>query len=269
MSNDSSNQVLPESAKTPVSKSNIPSVPWNPWWAAIFIVVLYYFSKFFGVIVISIYPWLKHWSLAQANDWISTSIMAQFTYVLIVEAVMLGSIYIFLKKFKSNFNLIGLRKPRWRDLGLGLLLAPLYYGLFVAAVAIVSRIFHSLDINQAQNIGFNGVHNIAQLAVTFISLVVLAPLVEEIMVRGFLYSSFRKAMPKVAAMLVTSLIFAAAHLPEGGAAGPLYIAAVDTFILSLVLVYLREKTGSLWASITLHALKNGVAFLALYVINTH
>jgi len=56
-------------------------------------------------------------------------------------------------------------------------------------------------------------------------------------------------------------------LPEGGAAGPLYIAALDTFILSLVLIYLREKTGSLWASITLHAVKNGVAFMALFVLH--
>lgn len=269
MSNDSSNQILLEQDKLPVAKSNIPSVPWNPWWAVVFIIVLYYFSQYFGAVVVSLYPWINHWSLTQANDWISSSILAQFIYVLIVESVMLGSIYVFLKKFKSSFRLIGFKKPRWRDLGLGLLMAPLYYGLFVAAVSIVGRIFHSFDINQTQNIGFSGAHNAAQLLVTFISLVILAPLVEEIMVRGFLYSSFRKAMPKIAAMLVTSLIFAAAHLPEGGAAGPLYIAALDTFILGLVLVYLREKTGSLWASITLHAVKNGVAFLALFIINTH
>ena len=58
-----------------------------------------------------------------------------------------------------------------------------------------------------------------------------------------------------------------AHLPEGGAAGPLYIAAIDTFILSLFLIYLREKTGSLWSSMTLHATKNGVAFMVLYVLH--
>jgi hypothetical protein len=102
---------------------------------------------------------------------------------------------------------------------------------------------------------------------TFISLVVLPPIVEEIMVRGFLYSTLKKAMPTVAAVLLTSAIFASAHLPEGGAAGPLYIAALDTFVLSLVLIYLREKTGSLWASITLHAAKNGVAFTVLFVLH--
>ena len=42
---------------------------------------------------------------------------------------------------------------------------------------------------------------------------------------------------------------------------------LDTFILSLVLIYLREKTGGLWASITLHAFKNGVAFVALFALH--
>jgi membrane protease YdiL (CAAX protease family) len=53
---------------------------------------------------------------------------------------------------------------------------------------------------------------------------------------------------------------------EGGAAGPLWIGAVDTFTLSLVLVSLREITGNLWAGISLHAAKNGIAFILLFVI---
>jgi hypothetical protein len=87
------------------------------------------------------------------------------------------------------------------------------------------------------------------------------------MVRGFLYSSLKKALPVVWAVVLTSGIFAIAHLSGGGATGPLYIAALDTFVLSLVLIYLREKTGGLWASITLHAIKNGIAFMALFVFH--
>jgi membrane protease YdiL (CAAX protease family) len=49
--------------------------------------------------------------------------------------------------------------------------------------------------------------------------------------------------------------------------GLLYIAGLDTFILSLFLIYLREKTDGLWASMALHALKNGVAFVALFVLH--
>jgi membrane protease YdiL (CAAX protease family) len=87
------------------------------------------------------------------------------------------------------------------------------------------------------------------------------------MMRGLLYSSLRKAMPVVTAGVVTSALFAIAHLPEGGSGGPLYIAALDTFVLGLVLVYLRQKTDGLWASMSLHALKNGIAFIALFLVH--
>lgn len=269
MSNDSSKAEISEAELPLEPKSKILTVPWNPWIAVVFIVFVYYFSQFFGGVMINIYPWLKGWSSSQTNVWLNQSILAQFIYVLIAESFMLAAIFVFLKLFKTNFKLIGLVKPKLRDLGLGLLSAPLYYAIFVIAVFIISHFVHGLDINQVQNIGFNGVVTNGQMILTFVSLVILPPLVEEIMVRGFLYSSLKKAMPKVAAVVVTSLIFASAHLPEGGAAGPLYIAALDTFILSLVLIYLRERTGSLWASITLHGVKNGVAFIALFLLSTH
>ncbi|HVX57224.1 MAG TPA: CPBP family intramembrane glutamic endopeptidase, partial [Candidatus Saccharimonadales bacterium] len=115
----------------------------------------------------------------------------------------------------------------------------------------------------------NDVQGALPMTLTFISLVVLPPLAEEIMVRGFLYSSLKKALPTIWAVLITSGLFAAAHLPEGGASGPLYIGAIDTFVLSLVLIYLREQTGNLWASITLHACKNGFAFVTLFVLHVH
>jgi membrane protease YdiL (CAAX protease family) len=144
---------------------------------------------------------------------------------------------------------------------------PFYFVLYLLSVGLISHFVPGLNVNQQQQIGFNNVHGAAPLVMTFISLVVLPPLAEEIMVRGFLYSSLKKALPTASAVIVTSALFASAHLPEGGAAGPLYIAALDTFVLSLVLIYLREKTGSLWASITLHAIKNGIAFVALFVFS--
>src|SRR5205807_2021597 len=128
-----------------------------------------------------------------------------------------------------------------------------YFAIYLVAVGVLTKLIPSLNVDQQQDIGFTSVHGAAQLILTGISLVILPPLTEEIMVRGFLYSSLKKGMPTIAAVIVTSAVFASAHLPEGGAAGPLYIAAIDTFILSLVLIYLREKTNSLWAGIALHA----------------
>ncbi|MEJ0073120.1 MAG: CPBP family glutamic-type intramembrane protease [Candidatus Saccharibacteria bacterium] len=43
------------------------------------------------------------------------------------------------------------------------------------------------------------------------------------------------------------------------------MGAIDTFTLSVVLCYIREKTGTLWSGVLIHALKNGIAFLSLYI----
>jgi membrane protease YdiL (CAAX protease family) len=132
-------------------------------------------------------------------------------------------------------------------------------------VAILTSLIPSLNINQKQEIGFNSVHGAIPLILTFISLVIIPPLAEEIATRGFLYSGLRKWLPRLVAALAVSILFGAAHLPEGNS-GPLWIGGVDMFTLSLVLVFLREKTGNLWAGITLHALKNGIAFVSLFLI---
>jgi membrane protease YdiL (CAAX protease family) len=252
-----------------IADKKIEVVPWRPVLGVLFVISIYYFSQIFGGIVVSIYPWAKHWSNDRASSWLNSSTYAQFIYVVLAEAFTIGAIYLFLKNYHKTFGLIGLIKPRLKDVGYGLLAVPLYYLLYILTVGIVSYFVPSLNINQHQEVGFSNVHGIIQLSLTFMSLVILPPLAEEIMVRGFLYSSLRKGLPQLAAVIMTSLIFASAHLPEGGSSGPLYIAALDTFVLSLVLIYLRQRTGGLWAGITLHGFKNAVAFLSIFVLSVH
>lgn len=226
---------------------------------------VFYAAQIASALLVSIYPWTHHWTEVQSRAWLSNSINAQFVYFLIAETLTVVAIVYFLKRYKLGLDAIGLKKPKWSDPLYGLSAVPLYLVSYFISVALLLHFVPSLNINQVQQIGFDGASGWLPLTLTFISLVILPPITEEIMVRGFLYSTLKKVMPTIGAVLVTSAIFAAAHLPEGGASGPLYIAAVDTFILSLVLIYLREITGSLWAGITLHAIKNGYAFILLFV----
>jgi membrane protease YdiL (CAAX protease family) len=268
MSNDSSKR--PDKTAKPQAKfATVPLVPWNPWLALVFAAILFYFAQIASAIFISIYPRAQHWTHAHAIDWLNNSIGAQFVFVLLAEAFMVGGVYLFLKRYQCSFKIIGLKRPRWSDWGYGLLAVPAYYLFYLLTVGVVSHFAPGLKIDQQQQIGFNDVQGVFALVLTFLSLVVLPALAEEIMVRGFLYSSLKKALPTAAAAVSVSLLFAVAHLPEGGAAGPLYIAALDTFVLSLILIYLREKTGNLWSSITLHAFKNGVAFVVLFILKVH
>jgi len=119
-----------------------------------------------------------------------------------------------------------------------------------------------INLGQKQELGFDQLFTSGQKLLALVSLVVLPPIIEETVFRGFLFSGLRKKCNFIVAALVTSVLFASLHL-LASSQGPLWIAGLDTFVLSLVLCYLREKTGALWAPMMLHALKNVIAFTIL------
>lgn len=84
--------------------------------------------------------------------------------------------------------------------------------------------------------------------------VVMAPLFEEIVFRGFLFRGLANSWGWVAGALVSAGIFGLAHLQ------------LDVFVplaaLGFALAWVYKRSGSLWTSITLHALFNGIAVLA-------
>lgn len=233
--------------------------------AALATILLYFSAQFFGALIISIYPALHHWSSAQAQQWLTNSVFAQFCFGLLADGLIVTGVALLLKMFHWQWADIGMKRPKWWHIIVGFAAAVPYYLLYVVIVLVVSVLIPSLNIDQKQDIGFNSVHGVLPMVLAFVSLAVIPPLAEEIVMRGFLYTGLRKWLPKVLAALAVSALFGAAHLAEGGAAGPLWIGAIDTFTLSLVLVFLREQTGNLWAGISLHALKNAIAFAVLFL----
>jgi CAAX protease family protein len=259
------------SSNTPKTAAQKPkyTVPWNPWLAVGAVLFIYVFTQFVGIELVAIYPALRHWSGTVTNNWLSNDIFAQFFYVLIAEILTVTLVWWFLRIFKSSLRVIGLVKPKLEDIGYALSGLVIYFPAYIGIVTLLSNLIPALNVNQTQQIGFQNPGGILQYILVFISLVILPPIAEEIVFRGFLYTSLRKKLPVVWAALFTSLLFAAPHLLEGGSGGLLWIAGIDTFILSLTLCWLRQKTDRLYAGMGLHALKNFVAFASLYLIHVH
>ena len=82
--------------------------------------------------------------------------------------------------------------------------------------------------------------------------VVLAPLIEEMLFRGYLYTALRRATGVALSLIVSAASFALFHFENG----PLFVL----FVLptGLVLGYARERSGSITLGVALHALMNGV-----------
>jgi membrane protease YdiL (CAAX protease family) len=85
-------------------------------------------------------------------------------------------------------------------------------------------------------------------------LVFVAPLTEESFFRGFVLNGFLKRYGVTRAIVLSSLLFAVFHL------NPYQFVAA--FVLGAVMAWIRIWTGSLWSCIFLHALSNGMIFVA-------
>lgn len=136
--------------------------------------------------------------------------------------------------------------------------------LFIAYVIISSYALElayrilSIDVNQEQSFGFQAQSNWVGLISIFFALVVIAPISEEVLYRGILYRGLRSSTGRVAAAIITSILFGFLHGQ--------WNVAIDTFVLSLLLIVGLEYTKSLWTPIFLHGLKNFVAFCLLFLL---
>lgn len=159
------------------------------------------------------------------------------------------------KSIKKQLGLV--RRIQLRDGGYAVLGYGGYFFLTLAFVGIVQLLWQEFPYDQVQQIGFDGISTPFQYALAFIALVVIAPFVEELLFRGYFYGMIRKHIGFLASSLITSLLFGLVHFQ--------WNIAVDVFALSLVLCYLREQTGAIWASIGLHMIKNAIAFSLLFL----
>jgi len=235
----------------------------DPLTSVVLIAVVFILSQLVAGILISIYPSLKNWSSDQGSSWVQNSVIAQFAYILMAESFAVWMVLQLLKRAKIALKRIGLIKPAARDIAYALAGYGVYFISYLIIVLVASHYTNLINVDQPQKIGFDGAAG-SQLYLVFASLVILPPIAEEIMFRGFLFSSLRQKFRLRYAVIATSLLFGVAHLQFGSGAPLLWVAALDTFTLSCVLCYLREKSGSVWPGIFLHALKNGVAFVALF-----
>lgn len=255
---------------TSIKKQDLPyKVTWGPA-AAVLVTFGAYFAGLAAQLVagLTMYSVLLvlRWPESRIEDWVTHATLAHFFMTLALAAAVLALVWTFMRYRKATPAMIGLIKPKLKDIGYALVGFILYLPVYLGLISILMNLIPALDVEQEQQIGFEQAAG-AELILVFMALVIFVPIVEEILVRGFLYSGLRSKFSKLPAALITSILFGVAHLQLLSGQPPLWVAAVDTFTLSLVLIYLRERTGGLWASIGLHALKNGVAFLALFVFH--
>lgn len=243
------------------------TVNWTPLEAVGITVAIYFVSQLLASLAAGIFAGFVGWDSEQLSNELEAAPGLQFLFIFSIEALTVFLLYKFMKRRKTPWKAIGWVPPKLRDVGYMLAGFGAYFAIYAYIVhTAVQLLFPQVDTDQPQQLGFDTATAAGpDLIFIFLSLVILPPLVEEILVRGFLFTGLKQKMNLISAALITSVIFAAAHLQWGSDAPLLWTAAADTFTLSMILVYLRHKTGSLWPGIGVHFIKNGIAFLALFV----
>jgi membrane protease YdiL (CAAX protease family) len=87
---------------------------------------------------------------------------------------------------------------------------------------------------------------------------VWAPITEEVFFRGFILAALIRPLGALRAALVTSLVFAAAHVDPG--------TVVPIFVLGMLMAWLYLRTKSLVPAILAHMLQNTIAFSATFLV---
>lgn len=83
------------------------------------------------------------------------------------------------------------------------------------------------------------------------NLLVIAPITEEIALRGIVYTRVEKTTNAVTAIIVSSVLFGLMHLMAGG-----IVLVIGATLMALVFGYIFYKFKSLWVCIIAHAVAN-------------
>lgn len=127
---------------------------------------------------------------------------------------------------------------------------------FFAVAAIVSTFFPEQDNDLIRMI------QSSQAALISVALLatITAPIVEELVYRGVMYSAFQKTLGVPAAFVSVTLLFALVHVPQYW---PSFSTIILLTLLSFILTGLRIYSKNLWPCIVLHTIFNGLQSVGL------
>lgn len=189
-----------------------------------------------------------------SND---TSLILSMAFNLIICVGLL--LYLFQVRGLNPAELFGLQHLHWRSLGLTVL-------IFTVVILISVNLISALTITWLEKVwpdiqpqetvkAFQESSGLGFKILVIIAAVVIAPLAEETLFRGFVYGVLKRYTDAPFAALSSSLMFAIIHMHVG--------SLVPLWMLAVLLCLSYEVTGCLLVPMLLHAIFNAVSIVAM------
>ena len=231
------NQINPEHE----IQQDPPSTPWTnrDIWIGLGLLLLWLLISIGFRIIQEIYAW----------EFDLGYFLAIWELVLTIPAWWLT-----IRKYQLSWDVLGLKKFDLTTIaiGCGLMVFTFAFNFLYNIALMFKGIQSRFDINELFGAG-------ASLWLIFLTGIGIAPLVEEIFFRGFLFPGLRERNGWIAAALISAALFAGVHLQP--------IAMPPIFLMGLIFAYLYQRTGSIWPGVIMHMMTNTLSLGAAYLIS--
>lgn len=232
------------------------TVPWSIKDALIVFVVAWVGAPLAAILLLA---QLGHfWPLAHELivKFSKGDVSVNFGLVAVDAMAAFGLVGYYLNKYGAKWRDLGFRKFSLAKMLMYVIVA--FFALSILVVGaywLIKLLVPGFNADQAQTNEFTNPSTPLAMQLSFLALVVIPPILEESVFRGFMFPAFSKRFGVIGGAIVSSLLFGAAHL-QGN-------IIVYTVILGLLLCLLYRRLGSIWPGVALHMLNNYIAFSAL------
>jgi|SRR5215471_222475 len=176
---------------------------------------------------------------------------------LVSAPFVLGYFALAVRLARANFvDYLAIKWPRWWHVVVGI----------VTVVAVLAISGFAADASGQEMPAFmTGTFATARdagmLPLFILSFVVIAPMEEEILFRGFLFRGLAPRLGPLVTIVLTAVVWSIVHLQYN------WFFVAEIFLLGLTFGWLRWWSGSLILTFLLHAANNGSALIAIALMS--
>jgi uncharacterized protein len=222
-----------------------PRTPWGLWATLGWVILAFVLSAIAGVVALVI--WRPDAVMSGGGDMLKDGPLISITTVA-SAVVQVGTLALAAKLARwPASEYLGLVRPATRPALISIAVLIVFLLGYDALTYLLGRdIVTSFQVDTYRTARDGGT-----LALLWLTFVIVAPVAEEIMFRGFLFRGWvRSERSAIPAILVISLLFAAIHVQYD------WFGILQVFFIGLLLAIARWRSGSTLLTILMHVLAN-------------